>query len=70
MCACVATLVFSQKIIYGCIGMCIGCSVDLIELSARARRMVVRVQARRASLQDPIGTNGDSHSPRGDEVLA
>ena len=32
--------------------------------------MVVRVQARRVSLQDPIGTNGDSYSPRGDEVRA
>jgi hypothetical protein len=32
--------------------------------------MVVRVQARRASFQDPIGTNESSLSPRGDEVLA
>ena len=32
--------------------------------------MDVCVQASRVSLQDPIGTNGDSYSPRGDEVLA
>ena len=33
MCAGIATLVLGRKIVYGCIGMCIGCSVNHIELS-------------------------------------
>jgi hypothetical protein len=33
MCAGIATLVLSRKIVYGCIGMCIGCSVNHIELN-------------------------------------
>jgi hypothetical protein len=41
--------------------------VDLVDFGLMQH---VRVQARRASFQDPIGTNGNSLSPRGDEVLA